>query len=137
MTDVKIAAARAEQSKSDKADLLDRLKNKKRKTASLRLVVDDEPVEMKFSAISARELDALRAKHPPTKAQQAEGLGVNMDTFAPALVSATLTEPKMTEDDARDIWASDFWSRGELAQIFEVASAVCLDGLDVPPSASA
>jgi hypothetical protein len=136
-TEVKITAAQQAQSKTDKSRLLDILRNKKRKTAELAISVNGEPITLKFQAISAVELDKLRAKHPPTKAQLANGQGINFETFQPALVSATLLDPAMTEDEAREMWTSDYWSAGELSQIFETASEVCLTGLDVPPSASA
>jgi len=135
-TEVKITAAQQAQSKTDKSRLFDMLKNKKRKTAELVVVVNDEQITLKFEAISATELDKLRAKHPPTKTQQANGQGINFETFQPALVAATLVEPEMTEDEARQMWTSDYWSAGELNQIFETASDVCLAGLDIPPSAS-
>lgn len=137
MADVKITAAQQEQSKADKSRLLDKLKNKKRKTAELAISINDEQITLKFQAISAVELDKLRAKHPPTKTQLANGQGINFESFQPALVAATLTDPVMSEDEAREMWTSDYWSAGELAQIFETASEVCLTGLDVPPSASA
>lgn len=137
MTDVKITAAQQEQSKSDKKNLIDLMKGKKRKSLELPIVLNGENVTLTFNAISARELDKLRAAHPPTKAQIAQNSGVNYETFQPALVAATLADPVLTENEAREIWASDFWSSGELAQIFNAASEVCLEGLDVPPSASA
>jgi len=139
MSDIKITAAQQDQSKADKTatrDLLGLLKSKKRKTSELSITINDEPLVLKFQAISATELDKLRAKHPPTKAQVASGQGINFETFQPALVAATLVDPAMTEDEAREMWTSDYWSSGELAQIFEASSEVCLAGLDVPPSAS-
>ena len=139
MSDVKIVAAQQDQSKADKThtrDALGLLKSKKRKTSELLINVNDEQLVLKFQAISAVELDKLRAKHPPTKVQQANGQGINFETFQPALVAATLIDPEMSEDDAREMWASDYWSSGELMQIFEAASDVCLAGLDVPQSAS-
>lgn len=134
---VKITAARTEQSKADKAVLLDKLKGKRRRSTELTVMINGEPLTLRFEAISAQEMDKLRAKHPPTTKQRAEGAGVNFETFAPALVSACLVDPAMTEDDARELWASDYWSAGELNQIFETASAVCLEGMDIPLSASA
>ena len=140
MSEIKITAAQQEQSKADKErvrDTLGLLKSKKRKTAELEIAVDGEAITLKFQAISAGELDKLRAKHPPTKTQQAAGQGINFETFQPALVAMCLVDPEMSEDDAREMWKSDYWSSGELNQIFEAASDVCLAGLDVPPSASA
>lgn len=134
--EVKIAAARQEQSKADKSDLLNRLRNKKRKAKTLEINLDGDIVTLKFEAISSRELDKLRAKHPPTQKQRAENLGVNLETFNPALVAATLVEPKVTEDEAVELFNSDRWSAGELAQIFNTASDVCMEGLDIPRNAS-
>jgi hypothetical protein len=136
--DVKIAAARQEQSKSDKANLLDRIRNKTRKRMELQVPLDGEVVTFVFEAISAQELDKLRAKHPPTKQQLADGQGVNITTFNPALVAATLAEPqRITEDEAKELFSLDNWSSGELAQIFDIAAAVCLQGFDIPRNASA
>jgi len=140
MSDIKITAAQQDQSKADKThtrDVLGLLKAKKRKTSELEISVDGENITLKFQAISATELDKLRAKHPPTKAQIANGQGINFESFQPALVSATLVDPEMTEDEVREMWTSDYWSTGELSQIFEAASEVCLAGLDIPSSASA
>ena len=136
MTEVKITAARQEQSKADKKSMLDLLRGKPRKSRELVVSIGDETVTMKFAAISAIQLDKLRSAHPPTKEQRANGAGVNTRTFAPALVAATLVEPAMTEDEARELWDSDFWSSGELDQLFETASSVCLEGMDIPRNAS-
>lgn len=135
-TPVKIAAARQAQSAADKQSLIERLRNKKRRQKELTVKLNGEDVTLIFQALSATELDKLRAKHPPTKDQIAQGLGVNMNTFQPALVAASLVDPKMSEDEARELWSSDYWSAGELAQLFETASAVCLEGMDIPSIAS-
>jgi lysozyme family protein len=55
-----------------------------------------------------------------------------VDEFAPALVAACLVDPVMTEDEARELWNSDFWSAGELDQLFSTASQLCLEGMNVP-----
>lgn len=138
MTDeVKIVAARQAQAKADKSDLLDRLKNKKRRTKELTVTVDGEPLTMKFEAISSRQLDDLRSKYPPTNGQRAEGFALNLPEFNPALVAATIVEPKMTVEDARELFRSEYWSAGELNQIVETASAVCLEGMNIPSNANA
>jgi len=63
---------------------------------------------------------------------------VNITTFNPALVAATLAEPqRITEDEAKELFSLDNWSSGELAQIFDIAAAVCLQGFDIPRNASA
>lgn len=121
----------------DKDKLKSLLKNKKRRTKELKVLINGEEVVLKFQAISATELDELRAKHPPTTKQVANGFGVNSDTFNPALVAATLVEPELDEDEARELFSSDYWSTGELSIIYGTASDVCLEGLDIPRNASA
>lgn len=132
-SDVKVQAARNEQSAADKIALL---KGKKRRTKDVTVDLGGETITLKFQAISGTEMDKLRAKHPPTAKQRAEGLGVNTDSFAPALVAACSLEPKMSEDDVREIWASDYWGAGELNTLFNAASDVCLEGANIPFTAS-
>jgi hypothetical protein len=135
---VKIAAARQDQSKMDKEAMLDKLRLKPRRKYEMKVRVGDEDMTFVFSALSATELDKLKEKHPPTTKQRAEGQGINAQTFNPALVAATLTEPMvLNEEEAKEIFASDYWSTGELQQIVDAASRVCLEGLDVPSNASA
>lgn len=137
VSDVKIAAGRQAQSKNDKDALLEKLRLKPRKTLELSVKVGDDDMKFVFHALSSRELDKLREKHPPTAKQRAEGMGVNSETFHPALVAATLAEPlQLTEEDAKEIFASDYWSTGELQMIVDAASRVCLEGMDVPSTAS-
>ena len=42
----------------------------------------------------------------------------NPDTFAPALISAVLAEPKLSVEQATQIWKSPTWNRGELRDLF-------------------
>lgn len=136
-SDVKIASARQQQSKTDKDALFDKLRLKPRKRYELKVRIGDEDMDFVFEALSSTSLDKLKEKHPPTKAQRAEGLGINSMTFNPALVAATLVEPLvLNEEEAKEIFASDYWSTGELQQIVDAASRVCLEGMDVPSNAS-
>jgi len=131
-SDIKIQASRNEQSLNDKQSTLDLLKNKRKRTKTVTVDVNDTKVDLTFQAISYRELDALQSKHPPTTEQRAQGAVFNRNTFPPALVSACSVDPKMTEADARDIWESDEWSTGELNALFDVVSNLCMQGLDIP-----
>lgn len=132
----KAVEARRVQSKTDKKATLAKLLGKKRKTRTVPVKIDGETLELNFQAISSHELDALRAKHPPTVDQRANGFSVNQDTFQPALVSACLTDPEMTYEEAKEMWASEHWSHGELNNLFNVCSDLCLEGIDIPSSAS-
>lgn len=135
--EVKTTAARRAQSKDDKQAMRDKLLGKKLRTKEVKLYIDGDPIEFKFEAISSVELDKLRAKHKPTKEQRAEGLGVNVDTFNPALVAACLVEPELSEEDMKEIWKSEAWSSGEVGHLFEIASSLCLEGMSIPFNVSA
>lgn len=129
--------AQVAQGKKDKAiNAKDFIFGKKKRVKVLELDFDGEAIEFKFQAISAREMDALRAKFPPTKAQEKDGFGVNFEKFNPALVAATLIEPELTLDEITDLYADDNWSAGELAELHNTASAVCFEGASVPSSAN-
>ena len=88
-------------------------------------------------AIGAKEYDDLIAKHPPTSEQKKEGGSYNVDTFAPALIAACSSEPKLTPNEASEIWNSPDWSRGEIMELFLASVEVCSKGLDVPFTESA
>lgn len=119
-----------------KSDLAQKLLKKSRKELTVTIELSGDPVELKFRAISQNELDKLRAKHKPTTEQKAQGLGVNLKSFQPALVAATLVDPELTEEEVQSIWTSDDWSEGELGNLFNAASTVCMAGFDVPRSAN-
>jgi len=135
-TSVKIQAARNEQSVQDKKSVLDQLKSKKRRSQTVTIDLNGSEVELKFEAISYKELDALQAKHPPTQDQRVNGASFNRNTFPPALIAACSVEPKITETDAREIWSSEEWSTGELNTLFDAVSGLCMKGLDVPFTAT-
>jgi len=132
MSEVKITAARQKQSENDKQSLLDKLKGKRPRRKTIAIDVSGEEVQMTFEAISAHELDKLQTKHKPTTEQRARGFAFNPNTFAPALVAACSVEPKLSLDDAREIWESEFWSTGELNQLFDTCSNLCMEGMQVP-----
>jgi len=120
---------------------LDQLKKKKRVTKSVTIVVGDEdgdPVEvsLSFRGISAHRYDRLIAAHPPRPSDKKQGYAYNPDSFGPAIVAATCIEPEMSLDDAKEIWQSDDWNRGERMQLLMAAIEVCTAGLNVPFSKS-
>lgn len=130
MSDVKITQSRQEQSKADKASLLDKLKNKKPRTKTIKVEVGGEELELTFQAISAHDLDKLQTKHAPSIEQKARGFVFNPDTFAPALVAACSLDPEMSEADTKQLWASEAWSTGELSVLFDTCSNLCMEGLN-------
>jgi len=124
-----------------KATLAD-LQSKPKRTKDVVLKVPDADGEiielvMTLKAIGSKDYDDLVAKHPPTREQKTDGANYNPDSFGPALISACSFEPHLTPNEAREIWDSEDWSRGEIMELFVAAVEVCSKGLDVPFTAPA
>lgn len=89
-----------------------------------------------YKALQSRVYDDLVASHPPTPKQLADANGssvsYNLDTFAPALIAACSHEPKLTYEQAEQLFHSPDWSGGEISTLFWNAQRVCNSGLDVP-----
>lgn len=96
-----------------------------------------EKVELLFQSIGSKEYDKLVTACPPTPQQRKDGAAYNIDLFAPRLLSAVCLEPAMTEDEAKEIWVSESWNRGELFNLFTEAVALCLTGVQVDPTENA
>jgi hypothetical protein len=136
-TTAKTAEARQKQAQYDKRATIDALINKPRSVTEFSLYLSDgngstNEVTLKYQAIGMRAYDRLVSKHPPNKEQQAEGASFNIDTFAPALISACAVEPEISPSQAREIWDSDDWSRGDVMVLFRNAVELNNRGLDVP-----
>ena len=134
---VSSVAAQQEQSKASKKATLDLLRGKKRRTKAVELSINGEQVEFSFAALSAHDLDKLQAKHAPTASQKLQGMAWNGDTFPPALVAACLVDPEVSLEEMNEIWVSGEWSTGELSTLFDTASRLCMEGMDIPFSGNA
>ena len=134
---VSTVAAQQEQSKASKRATLDLLRSKRRRTKTISLNINGQDAEFVFQALSATELDKLQAKFPPTAEQKLKGMAWNADTFPPALVAACLAEPEVSTEDMVEIWSSGEWSTGELSSLFDTASSLCMEGMDIPFSGTA
>lgn len=96
------------------------------------MIEQDAVVEMTFRGIGRQAYDRLVELHPPTSEQVAkakkqgmgDSLAWNLDTFPPAVVSASLIEPKLSQDQVRDLWYSEDWNQMELAVLFQTALEV-------------
>lgn len=130
--ETKAVIARRKQSEASKVATLDKLLSKRRATATFSVYIDGEELEMKFQSIGAQAYDKLVAKNPPTNAQRVDGASFNMDTFAPALIAACALEPEISNDEAKAIWESEDWSRGELMVLFRNAVEINNKGIDIP-----
>ena len=75
-------------------------------------------VEMTVEALSMKDYDKLLAKYPPTEEEQRKGLTYELEKFAPAVISACMIDPDLSLAEAKKIWTSENWSRGDVEGIF-------------------
>lgn len=120
---------------------LDHLKKKVRAKETFSIFLADEDGEsteltLTYQAIGALEYDKIVSKHPPTSEQRVEGASFNIDTFGPALIAKVCVDPELSETDAREIWNSPEWSRGDLMVLFRRAVELNNRGVDIPFSVS-
>jgi hypothetical protein len=140
-TAAKTTEARQKQSQAQKRATLDQLVNKPRSTTEFSLFLNDgdggsNEVTLKYQAIGMRAYDRLVAKHPPKPEQRAEGASFDIDSFAPALIAACSVDPEITPTEAKQIWDSEDWSRGDVMVLFRNAVELNNRGLDIPFSVS-
>lgn len=112
------------------------LRRKPRRKHSFTLTTADEngdstEVRLVFQALNSVEYDKLIAAHPPKKGKEGNEI-YNADTFGPALISAVSYDPKLTYEEAHEIYHSEEWAAGEVMTLFINAQNVCGAGLDIP-----
>jgi hypothetical protein len=134
-------AARRAKVKSNRATL-SMLRSKKPQEKEVAVAFPDgaggtEDATFLFRSIGAKEWELLVAKYPPTSAQRAEGQPFNTDTFPPALLSRVCVDPALSEEDWVEIWSSPDWNRGEIADLYGEAVALCTAGFNIPFRGSA
>jgi hypothetical protein len=119
---------------------LDILTSKRQVEKEVTIVVpgEDGPEEMTllFRSIGSKEYDRLVTSCPPRADQKREGSSYDIDKFGPELISRVCVDPVMTVEDARAIWNSEHWNRGEVWSLFSSAVEVCTNGLEVGPTNS-
>lgn len=123
-----MAARKAAPKRATVEDLLAKV----RRSKELQLGEGDTALTLVFQAMGSKAYDDLIAAHPPTKEQKAQDAAWNPDTFAPALIAGCSVEPKIDDDTAVSIWASDSWSRGELMDLFMSVVRLNSEGLNIP-----
>lgn len=89
---------------------------------------DANVVKFKLRALSANEVDDLRAQYPPTPEQKEEARKNkspapqwNYELYNPALVHAALVEPHWSLEQIVEIWNDDNWNVAELRQLYGTA----------------
>lgn len=106
--------------------------SKKRVEREVTLTVNDEEMTLLFRAIGSAEYDKLIAKCPPTYEQKAAGTTYNIDKFGPVILAKVCVDPDLTQEQWEEIWNSENWNRGEIMQMFFVATELCNRGFDIP-----
>lgn len=88
--------------------------------------LEESTVDILLRSIGRKRYDALLGDHPPTEEQKKEDGGENLlynpETFPIALVAESSVEPKMTYEEAKDLF--DEWNGAELSELFFAALAV-------------
>lgn len=93
---------------------------------------DQDEITLLFRAIGSKDWDDLASQHKPTTAQRAEGQQLNVETFPPALLARVCVDPAMSPAEWDEILKSPDWNRGEVAELYGEAVALCSSGFDIP-----
>lgn len=103
-------------SEEDKAALAKR-------EVKLREQVRDATVTIAIQAIGGANYDYLVEQHPASadqvekaKAKNESPPNYNLETFAPALIAASVVEPELSLEDAKQLWQD--WNTGERLTLF-------------------
>jgi hypothetical protein len=133
----KVAKIAAKAVKDGGEATFDQLMKKPRRVLTFTVYsLDDDGEEialnLKYQAVPSKQYDQLQSEHPPSAKEKRDGAIYNVDTFAPALISAVSVVPKLSVEQATELYHSTEWSGGEIATMFLNALRVCNAGLDVP-----
>ena len=119
----------------------DRMSNETDKAPAIMKQIEDLVEESQateriftFKSVGRFRYDELVLENPPTKEQKKENAEFNADTFPPALVAESCIDPKMSLDDAVEIFSSPDWNGAELRKIFFGALEVNTETGDIPLS---
>lgn len=88
-------------------------------------VEGDEPERFELQALLPEQWDDLVLAHPPTEAQREQGAGLNVVTFRPALLAASVITPPgeepLTVKDWEELLVGGFLSAGEANALYNTA----------------
>jgi len=105
-------------------DLIKRRSN--RLTLALNVGTDDDPEYAKVivKGLKRKDYRELLDAHTPDPTDDEPNPDEDTQSFAPALISACLDEPKVTVDDATTIWEE--WPREESMTLYAACVNVCV-----------
>jgi hypothetical protein len=124
--------AQADAKDTDDRELKRALKEAEEAVEAARAAVQAATKPFDFEAISAGDYEELKLKHPATPAQvkEAQRLGrmpnvLDENTFPPALIQRCCVKPRLTIDNAKEIWNDPKWSAAGAKSLFDAAVIVC------------
>jgi predicted transcriptional regulator len=98
---------------------------------SLRESVEDKKTTFTFRDPGRQKFDALVDAHPPTaKDKKENNYQWNPDSFVPALLSLCSVDPKLTEEEGKEIYNE--WGRGDVEALFNAALQASLEQASIP-----
>lgn len=100
-----------------------RVKKAQKAVAAADQAQKDAEVVFRFRALPPDVYDALRAEHPPTEAQEANGQDKNPDTWIPAIISACSINP-ITPEQVREFIDEGVLNTGEVIEMVGVCREV-------------
>lgn len=91
------------------------------RVAEARQALEDATVRLTFRALPRPAYEQLLAEHPPTDEEREQGRAYDVETFAPALISACSAEG-MTVEEATELLET--WNQAEAGGLFQAAVVV-------------
>ncbi len=94
-------------------------------------------IEFSFRSIGRTAWEDLVRKHTvKPEVQKETGSDVDMANFAPELISVASVSPKISLEQAGEIWDSPDWNEAEANRIFAAARDANIEIPDIPLSSS-
>jgi hypothetical protein len=81
----------------------------------------DATITLRFTALERSEFEALQNAHPASEQDEADGLAFDMDSFAPALISAASLDGMPIEDATHFL---NTWTSADAKALFDAAWSV-------------
>jgi len=99
-----------------------------------RLLVEAEGtiVTFSFRSIGRPAFESMVRRNKPDQEDKKDGSIFNTKTFPPELVAAASVEPKISLDQAKEMFNSDSWNNAELIKVFLTAQAANTESPDIP-----
>lgn len=102
-----------------------------RQIEDLRLEMEDDKVVFVFRDPGRLKFDALVDAHPPTDKDRKENqYQWDPDGFVPALLSLAAIDPKLSIEEATEIYNE--WGRGDVEALFNAALQASLEQASIP-----